>query len=45
MVATIKESKDLSEMLIDELQGLLATHEHRLNSKKFTEFKKVYSIH
>jgi hypothetical protein len=44
-VATIKESKDLSEMSIDELQDLSATHEHCLNSKKSTEFKKVYSIH
>jgi len=27
MVETIKESKDLSEMSIDELQGLSAPHE------------------
>jgi len=35
-VATIKESKDLSEMSIDELQDLSAIHEHCLNSKKST---------
>jgi hypothetical protein len=45
MVETIEESKDLSEMSIDELQGLSAAYEHRLNSKKSTEFKKVYNIH
>lgn len=45
MVETIKESKDLSEMSIDELQGLSAPHELWLNSKNSTEFKKVYSIY
>lgn len=33
VVATIKESKDLSDMIINKLQGSLVAHEHLLNSK------------
>ena len=36
MVVAIKESKYLSEMSNNELQGSLATNEHRMNSKKYT---------
>jgi len=34
VVKAIKESKDLNEVSINELQASLAAHEHHLNSKK-----------